>query len=684
MLLRTVFILSLFFGIFQQYAFSNKHPCVFVTSEEVAKIDKFADDPEFSHIKDNYIRAAERFDVEQLPEFESGWHKSEKDKPVAERNRAIARYHLRTVPLKYSNGALNCSRAWLLTNEKKYLKKAREVLLQLCDMPTGYGAFFYAVGIDFAVSHLPALEAYDIVYDNFTKEQKSKIDSYFDAVLTDIVKCDDYWIKYEPGTPINNHYAIHNHFIGAMGFFYNKPELVERAIYGDKAFKYMLKHGINDNAVWKEGSLPYGFVQMRAMLELAVLAKNSDYEVDLYRLKAAGNSLKSFYESSFDLFFPDGTLMPIGDGYGNLHNIAKYKEYDILYSVFEEDQYAWIVAKNEKRNNDALFNGVRKLRPNLVKKPSVLSKLWREHGMFSLRIDEGREYWDGNGWVVSGQFGDYVCHEHADKLSIMVYGGEKLWIRDSEAKNPLGSAPFVHTFNQDLNWTTVSHNTVMIDFKSQPKVIDEALRVCEFINTEEEKRITLADTKGILYNDVYQMRTLITTDRYILDVFQVESLSPHQILWIAHINSEMSESVSNGKWEEYELPEAKPWSFLKEAESIPSFTENTFYEKFNEGKSSFSYDIYSTANFTPIKVKYPKAENIQKDGYISMRMFLANAKSATFAVVYRKGTNISEPIEISADKIDQNYNVLFEINGKNFKHDIPLLSSFIGNKKGEE
>ena len=84
------------------------------------------------------------------------------------------------------------------------------------------------------------------------------------------------------------------------------------------------------------------------------------------------------------------------------------------------------------RTPQALFAGVIDLPP--APPPVQSSRLWPEMGYVALRSNEGTNYWSGQGWSLFATFSGQPVHEHADKLSLILFADGHLWLPDSEAR----------------------------------------------------------------------------------------------------------------------------------------------------------------------------------------------------------------------------------------------------------
>ena len=71
--------------------------------------------------------------------------------------------------------------------------------------------------------------------------------------------------------------------------------------------------------------------------------------------------------------------------------------------------------------------------PSLPRGSGALT-LWPEMGYVALRSNAGTNYWSGQGWSLFATFSGQPVHEHADKLSLILFADGHLWLPDSEAK----------------------------------------------------------------------------------------------------------------------------------------------------------------------------------------------------------------------------------------------------------
>ena len=392
----------------------QEHPFLFMTGDDIKRVRENAQFNEsFEQLAKVQVDLARKIDLDMLPPFETKWREIEDSKPYVGRDRAVTFKHLRLVPRQYSQAARDCARAWVLTGDVAFLDKGKKILLKHSE----YDFSFEGVnaGLDYAIVSFEAMEAYDIAYNRFTPQEHALMKDFFMRLVEAVKKNDDYWVANNPsGTSMNNHEGMQRACMAMVGFFYDLPEYIEQAITGFKGFEDMLRYGFHDDGLWSEGSLPYNYIQLGAMLLIAEFAHNAGYPVNLYKLAIEdGLTLKQCYDVTFDLVFPDGMLPPVGDGYGGLAYPENRKDFELLYTRLQDPQYAWLIKRSQERGLNALFQGVADL-PATSQPPAVFSKLWIRHGMAALRSEEGTDYWNGDGYSLFANFSTNSSHEHAD------------------------------------------------------------------------------------------------------------------------------------------------------------------------------------------------------------------------------------------------------------------------------
>ena len=644
-----------------QYSFADKRKSFFLNN--IDSLPTANSEKEIfynSSVLDEPIITIDDFNLNKLPSFNNSWWLPYKDKEYINGiSRSTTLHNQRLVILPYCDLAKKMAIASLHTNNSTYAINAKSILLKLANTYEPVNVDVNS-GLDYSASIYNAMYGYEIVYDFFSIEEKKQMKTFFTKVANAVIECNNFWIENQPGVvAFSNHEGWHNVCFAMVGFFYDDQKLIDRAIKGEKGFEKLLEYGFEDEGIWNEASLPYSFVQLESMLKIAEMAHNIGYDINLFTLTIEGKSLAQIYGDYVQLIFPNLLLPPIGDGYGRLKYLQDVEAFELIAQRTGNSNCKFISSQHEKSPYTQ------------IERPTVNSKLWVEHGYAALRSQEGKNYWNGDGNTLFASFSNNKCHEHADGLSVMLFSKNHLWLRDSECK-PSGKDSWGSVVNKKLNWTTQSHNTVMIDMESQirtPKKLD----ILEFTILPDIKKIAIADLNSHLYNGVKQLRTCIVTEDYVLDVFEIKADRKHNISWITHVDGQ-SDSIFNSKWDKMQWQNSAPWSFLK-GKSV-SQENKYFWETFKNEGNYFRMDITSINPAKYIKTSYPTEAT--ESSYIPMRLIESNSNHEVFIALYRTSSKPLTMPEIKIEKgISSNWSIDLKFDKESRKHKISQLDRYL-------
>jgi hypothetical protein len=617
----------------------NTHRRVFATVEDVAQVRQaIASNVTWQVWADELVAAAEAYDLADLPPIDRSWWDEACDQPWSDTYPQVF-HHTWVVPQRWARLAKDCAWSGALRPESGLRSKARTILLSLSEYTFEYE--HYDVGMNYTVWVLEALEAYDLLYDDLSAQDRQRLDAFFQRYLTALMKNDGYWVEHEPGGGINNHYAWHKLGFLAIGLVYGQPELVDMALDGPKGIRFLMRYGFTDNGLWMEGSIPYQLAATTPLVKAAELLENAEHPAGLYRTEdGTGHTLKDAYDALIPLLFPDRTLPAIGDCYASRPHLGQRPDWEILYRRFQDPHYAWLLRDQPRRSRHALLLGQADLLPGEI--PFQETRLWPEHGYAALRSVEGTDYWSGRGWSLFATYSSNRVHENQDKLSIMLFADGHLWLADREAK-----AGAEHSFSanvqKELNRHTLCHNALLVDQSNQRHPI-KPLELIEFQSTPAMKRLTIGDLNGQLYPDVHQMRTCLVRDAYVLDFYQVASKQPHDLDWLLHIDGQSARQDADGlRDRSVQLPATIPWNYLKQPNLLGK--ARTFSEVFQRGEQQFRVDLFASHDVEAIGCGFPRDDSQHPD-LSAMRIFrIPQESSAWYAAVYRtSATGFEQPL----------------------------------------
>lgn len=642
------------------------HPFLFLTAADVARARESVEQngalADLARAQRDRALAAK---VSDLPAFETDWWTTDQHKPWGE-TYPVINHHTGEVPRAWARVAQDCAQTSLLYPEPELRGKGKAVLLGL----SAYSFVFehFDVGMNYTTWGAQTLEAYDILHDEFTAEERTRMDAFFDRMVTAVIKNDEFWIEHIPGGPMNNHYAWHKLGRLMYGLFYEKPELVQQALFGPKGVMDSLRHGFTDDGLWLEASLNYQFAQTSPVVLMARLLENAGSEYDLWAMSTDdGRNLKQAYDALIPLLFPDDTLPNIGDCYAHRMHLGSAGDYETLLARFGDPVYAWLLSRHAGRPGQALFQGLCTLPTGEA--PALASQLWPEHGYVMLREREGADYWSGQGWTLFATYSNAPVHQNQDKLSVMLFGNGHHWLVDAEGRAGVYHA-FSSAMQRELNRATVSHNTILVDGVSQ-RFPSRRLNLVEYQALPSVKRASLGDLDGRLYDGVRQLRTVIVREDYVLDVFQIESKDEHRYAWLTHVDGTPGES-SVGAWTPESLPEESPWPWLRDAEAADVGQE--YAETFTHAGQTFRLDLGSDGPVRAIRCAFPRDDSDSPATY-AMRLAERYGKTAWFAAVYQLGEGGPSPATVWIEGADLGrYDVRIAIDGRETGHLVPRLA----------
>ncbi len=462
-----------------------------------------------------------------LDSIDPAWWQAQKDRPWSETYPIIYEKTC-LVPVRMAMPAYYAAQRYALGGDRADFEAARRILMHLAAYTFEFE--HYDVGMNYAIWGCRVLAAYDILFEGFTAAERAALDGFFTRLARAVLRNDVYWIENGIGGGINNHLAWHKMMLGLLGLFYDRPWLVEFALDGPRGIIPLLDDGLVDDGLWCEASLTYHFTAIVPMMMLADAMRNAGCERDLYTLTTAhGRSLRQPYDAMFGVLFPDRTIPPIGDAYGRRVRLENEFSYVYAARAWKDGRYAWLLSRAEGERPELLMLG---LPDEEAVVPEVRSRICREHGYAFLRTRGDSAYWDSDAACAFLTFDKSGVHANQDKLSLMLFANGVLLLPDVEAVATVPHA-FSAAVQQQLNRSALSQNTVMIDGRDQ-RGIGELLTLVEFRDEPDCRTVTAADTKGLLYEGVRQSRTVVLTDDYCLDVFQVVADRPRDIHWIVH------------------------------------------------------------------------------------------------------------------------------------------------------
>ncbi len=270
--------------------------------------------------------------------------------------------------------AATLAQAYILTDNRKFGERARDMLLAFADIcPTlettrAAGRFTDSTLIEGPVAVDLAM-AYDLVAggDILTAEERAHIEQ-------DLLRV----IAWESGHGCHHRDSSNWRSWGltvlaSCGFAIGDRELIEEAINGiydpkRKAYLYgivqQLTHSIFSDGIHWERSIGYTYYTASALMYVMEAAKNSG--IDLWHAKLPGimgpfkgsagheeygppgdRSIKAFLDAPFYYAFADGSFAQVGDSGSS--GLGYHPIYELAYAEYRDPKYAWLI--NDRRSD---------------------------------------------------------------------------------------------------------------------------------------------------------------------------------------------------------------------------------------------------------------------------------------------------------------------------------------------
>jgi hypothetical protein len=618
--------------------FSRSHPFLFYSKPDIKKARQSIRDFKYNKARETLNTEADKVRHSVLASIDRAWWDKVKAKPWSDTYPIIYEKTC-LVPLRIIHPAYYAALRFTITEDPTDAGTAKKILLHL----SNYSFEFehYDVGMNYSVWGYFALNVYDILFEHFRPDERAKMDAFFSRMGQAIMKNDIYWIENNIGGGINNHLAWHKMMLGCLGLFYGQNKLVDFALHGPRGLLSLLELGLVDDGLWCESSLNYHFTAIVPMVYLAEALRNVDYPEDLYTITTAnGRNIRQSFDSIFGVLFPDGSIPPIGDAYGHRKFLHDEFTYVYAWKAYQDTRYAWLLEQARRKRPEILFTG---LDTKGAKSPHITSQLYPEHGYAFLRDRQDKDYWQSDGWCAFLNFDKSGVHANQDKLSLMLFGCGKLLIPDVEARATVAHA-FSSQVQRELNRSALSQNTIMIDYRNQNS-IGKRLWIEEYRDLPEEKVVTAVDDEGLLYEGIKQSRTICVRREYVLDVFQVNSETKHDIHWLIHGIGRPQSQKSSITLQASEIKLPGPGKWLRDFK-VGAGSEEINIE-WSEDSVRFRIVMAAEPETKIISCGYPETDEPDCPA-IPMLLVERQAERTVYAVVYQAGKKVLPEMHIKS------------------------------------
>ncbi|MFW0766880.1 heparinase II/III domain-containing protein [Trabulsiella odontotermitis] len=425
---------------------------------------------------------------------------------------------------------------WLLTDDPRWLEKVVALLMRYAQFYPDYeehGGIPYngpgkanAQTLCEANCHADFARGFDIIRAQLTQTQERYI-------AERLLCCGAEFLMAHRCNQIHNHEVKISATIGIIGVVLGNDRYLDFAVRSQYGLQYQLEHGLSAGGLWFEGSVHYHYYALEAFFAFEKVAQGSRYsllEKPWYR---------RMLSVPLQLLLPDMTFPAINDCVKGQERPGHPDIYEFAWQVYRQPEYgellSWLYSTRPRDNIDALFYGV---------------ALPAQH----LQPPEGHLHAPDLGLtLIRTTPGDAVCinhlpyggeHDHYASLDLIVYRDGKPLLPD------LGTTGYGAPLHYGYYKNTFSHSTLCVNGKNQPpsnpQVVNWAENSAEarlVAEVDWRQPITMPDSKtrvewdDVAYQDVSFRRHVVVTDRWLIDVHEVDNPHQQQVDSVWHLNA---------------------------------------------------------------------------------------------------------------------------------------------------
>ncbi|MHB8901797.1 MAG: alginate lyase family protein [Thermoguttaceae bacterium] len=422
--------------------------------------------------------------------------------------------------------------AYAITGQERYAQLATDVLLGYADRYREYpyhnasrsgssrsgGHLFEQTLNEAATMAESVAPAYDLICRSkaMTDEQRELVcDGLIRPMLENIA-------RNRAGK--NNWQTWHNAAMLAAGAVLGERAWIERAIADPgNGFLDQMNESVSDDGMWYENSWGYHFYTLSALIHMAEHSRRLG--IDLWNHPR----LKTMFTLPAEYVMPDGRLPRFGDDTGaSMGSISHALEF--ASHAYREPAMIPYLEKSPTWNSILLGRTL----GSSTDIPPVPSRVFRSAGHAIARTGGLKGL---TSVVTFGPYGGF--HGHFDKLSFVFFAfGRELGVDPGRARSQAYRLPI----HRDWYKATLSHNTVLVDGKSQAPAAGQLLQ----FDSSADRVLAVARCSEA-YPGVVHTRLLLQTGDYLLVFDDLRADKPHRFDWFYHNRGKLVESRPAGR-----------------------------------------------------------------------------------------------------------------------------------------
>ena len=497
---------------------------------------------------------------------------------------------------------------WLLTDDKKYLNKITDILMQYAKYYPDYeehGGIPYngpgkanAQTLCEANCHADFARGFDIVSATLTTEQ-------YEYISRRLLRSGADFLMQHRSNQIHNHEVKISATIGIIGAILDDDRYLTFAVNSPYGLRYQLEHALLPGGLWFEGSLHYHYYALEAFMGFEKFAQHGPFSL----------LDKPWYTNMLalplTLLMPNMTLPKVNDCVNGQERLGHADIYEFAFNYYGNPQYgellAWLYTAGPRDNIDALFYG----------QPLPTQ---------ALSAPEGNEHNPDAGFtIIRNAPGRAVCikhgpyggeHDHYDRINLIVFNNYSALFPD------LGTTGYGAPLHYGYYKNTFSHNTLCVNGLNQPPALP---RVLDYQQQEGESRLiaevdwcsaaVLPDSKTRVewddesYRDIVFRRSIVVTENLLIDKWDVDNPHYQCVDAIYHINAAATPTV-----QQHGVRICYP--YVKQATEQPLKGKMEIHY---QADAPVSVTCFSTNNTALIKAQGPNNPSTSTIDYLLLR-----------------------------------------------------------------
>ncbi len=431
--------------------------------------------------------------------------------------------------------------AWMLTGDKTYFDRVREILMQYARYYPGYaehgGIPYNGPGKMNAQTLCDALclsefvKGYDLIFDALTENERLVIER-------DLLRaCADFLIS-KRWEQLHNHEVRINSALAMAGAVLDDAHYLEVGVNEGWGLRDQLRCGVLKGGLWFEGSLHYHHYALQGFFEFERMIRYAHQEYSMMSMP----QYRKMLTLPLHLLMPDDTEPAFNDCIP-LKDTVRYPDlYEFAYACTGDETCARmlsIIYDREPRTGLAAFlYGDPRLR---LTEPVRETGNYHDpdNGITILRRPE-------HGRAVVLKHTPYGGeHDHYDKPGLIIYDHHVPILPD------MGTTGYGAPMHYSYYKNTLTHNVLCVEGFNQPPVNPQTL---SFTETDEYAEVTVevdwreppADVPSLTrvewnadaYRDIVYRRKVVVYEHMVIDITRVTNPHDRQLDNSLHVDGE--------------------------------------------------------------------------------------------------------------------------------------------------